>query len=194
MSTKPEILSCKELTKTRLFRVEELQLKFSNGVERTYERLGRFGDGHRAVMVVPLLDEHRVLMIREYAAGTEDYQLTLPKGLVEPGETLVEGANRELKEEAGYGAKDWEVLTRFTLSPNYMCNSIEVVVAKNLYEEKLEGDEPEPLGLEIVSFDQLLELSERADFSEARALAALFLAREKLQSGTLFQKTASSPS
>ena len=187
MTTKPEILGSRELAKTRLFRVEELQLKFSNGVERTYERLGSFGTARKAVMVVALLDNNRFLMIREYAAGTEDYQLTLPKGLVEAGETLEEGANRELKEEAGYGARTWQPLTRFTLSPNYMCNSIEVVVAKDLYEEKPEGDEPEPLGVEIFSFDQLLELNERADFSEARVLAALYLVKDKLQSGQLFQ-------
>ncbi|WP_263081294.1 ADP compounds hydrolase NudE [Endozoicomonas sp. Mp262] len=184
---KPEILGCRELVKTRLFRVEELTLKFSNGAERTYERLGRFGGGHKAVMVVPLVDNNRFLMIREYAAGTEDYQLTLPKGLVEAGETLIEGANRELKEEIGHGATQWHELTQFTLSPNYMCSSIHVVVARGLYEEKLEGDEPEPLIVEEHSFDQLLELNERPDFSEGRALAALYLVRDQLQQGLLFQ-------
>ncbi len=185
MNEKPEITACREIARTRLFRVEELEMKFSNGVERTYERLAGFNTGHRAVMVVPLLDDNRFIMIREYASGTEDYQLTLPKGLVEPDESLVEGGNRELKEEVGYGAREWQELTEFTLSPNYMSSRINVMIARDLYEEKLEGDEPEPLIVEICSFDQLLELSARPDFTEARALAALFLAREKLKAGIL---------
>ncbi len=85
---KPEIRSCREIARTRLFRVEELDIKFSNGEERIYERLGEFDTGHQGVMVVPLVDHQHFMMIREYAAGTEDYQLTLPKGLAEPGETL----------------------------------------------------------------------------------------------------------
>lgn len=182
---KPQILACREVARSRLFRVEELELKFSNGVERTYERLGSFGTGHQAVMVVPLLDNNRFLMVKEYASGTEDYQLTLPKGLVEPGEDLFEGGNRELKEEAGYGAHQWEYLTEFTLSPNYMQNRIHVAVARDLFEERLEGDEPEPMEVVEWSFDRLIELNERPDFSEARTLAALFLVREKLQQGLL---------
>lgn len=185
MKKKPEILGCTELAKTRLFRVEEMHLRFSNGTERTYERLGPFKDSCKAVMVVPLVDNNHFLMIREYGAGVEDYQLSLPKGLVEPGETIFEGANRELKEEAGYGAHHWRDITDFTLSPNYMCQSIRVVAASDLYAEKLEGDEPEPLDVEKFSFDQLLELNERPDFSEARVLAALYLVRDLIKKGIM---------
>ncbi|MDD7805804.1 MAG: ADP compounds hydrolase NudE [Endozoicomonas sp. (ex Botrylloides leachii)] len=185
MDKKPEILECKELIKTRLFRVEEMKLRFSNGVERTYERLGRFNDSHQAVMIVPLVDNNHFLMIREYAAGMEEYQLSLPKGLVDAGETVFEGANRELKEEAGFGANNWRELTTLSLSPNYMHHTIRVVVATDLYKERLEGDEPEPLGIETLSFDQLLELNERCDFSEARVLAALYLVKDMLNNRAL---------
>ncbi len=174
----PEILSVKEVARSALFRVERLEMRFSNGIERTYERLAGFGQGHQAVMVVPMLDDHRFVMIEEYAAGTEDYQLSLPKGLVESGEDVLDGANRELKEEAGYGARQLEHLTEFTLSPNYMTHRMQVVLARDLYEERLEGDEPEELGVHIFSFDDLPTLIARPDFSEARALAALYVAKD----------------
>ena len=182
---KPEIRACREIARTRLFRIEELDIQFSNGEERIYERLGEFETGHRGVMVVPLIDHQHFVMIREYAAGTEDYQLTLPKGLAEPGETLEEGGNRELKEEIGFGAHSWHHLGDFTLSPNYMKRSIHIMVAQHLYEERLEGDEPEPLEVETFSFDQLMELCARPDFTEARVIAALFLVREQLNAGLL---------
>ncbi len=82
----------------------KLQLRFSNGAERTYERLVGKGSGYGAVMVVAMLDAEHAVLIEEYCGGTDDYQLSLPKGLIEPGEDVLVAANRELKEEAGFGA------------------------------------------------------------------------------------------
>ena len=84
MDEKPEILDTRLVAKSRLFGIEELHLRFRNGVERTYERLRT--PPIAAVMMVPLLDNDTVLMIREYGAGTESYELTLPKGACEHGE------------------------------------------------------------------------------------------------------------
>ena len=181
MKKPPEILQVREVARSALFRVEQLKLKFSNGAHRTYERLAGFGGGHQAVMVVPLLDNDHFVMIEEYAGGTEDYQLSLPKGLVDAGEDLFAGANRELKEEAGYGARHFEILKEFTLSPNYMTHRLQAVVARDLYKESLEGDEPEPLGVHVFSFKDLPRLISRSDFTEARAMAALYLARDRIR-------------
>ncbi len=176
----PQILDRREVAQSRLFRVEALDLRFSNGEERYYERLMGSGSGRQAVMVVALVDPEHVLMVREYAAGTEDYQLSLPKGLVEADETVLAGANRELQEEAGFAARQLEHLTEFTLSPNYMGHRIQVVLARDLYPSRLPGDEPELPGVEEIRLDELDALLERADFSEGRALAALYLVRERL--------------
>ncbi|MBU2706540.1 ADP compounds hydrolase NudE [Zooshikella marina] len=177
----PKIDRKEVVAETALFRVEQLQLTFANGEQRIYERLGNRGTGRKAVMIVPMLDQHQVVMIKEYAAGTENYQLTLPKGLVEVGETLHEGANRELKEEAGYGAQQLRTISEFTLSPNYMSHSMSVVLAQGLYPESLPGDEPEPMEKEIIDLRNLYQLMQREDFTEARAIAALYLVRDILQ-------------
>ena len=108
MPVKPTVLGQRTLARSRLFHIEELQLRFANGVERVYERLP--ATGHRAVIVVAVNAAQEVLLIREYAAGFHEYQLTLPKGSAEPGEALIEAANRELKEEAGHGARRIEEL------------------------------------------------------------------------------------
>ena len=81
---------------------EVLDLEFSNGERRRYER--SIQTGHGAVMIAAMPDPDTVLMIREYAAGTHRYELCLPKGRIDKGETVLEAANRELKEEAGFGA------------------------------------------------------------------------------------------
>ncbi|MHB0774622.1 ADP compounds hydrolase NudE [Halomonas sp. WWR20] len=180
---KPSVLSRREVARSRLFAVEEMELRFSNGAERTFECLR--GSGHGAVMIVAMPDPEHVLLIREYAAGFDEYALTLPKGLVDPGEDIVTAANRELMEECGVGANNIEPLVELSLAPNYMDHRMHVLLASDLYDKRLPGDEPEPLIVETHAFDDLSALLTREDFHEARAIAALFIARDRLRSQQL---------
>lgn len=176
MEQKPEILDSKLIARSRLFGIEELHVRFTNGEERTYERLRT--PPIAAVMCVPLLDDDTVVLIREYGAGVEDYQLTLPKGAYEHGEDWQQAADRELKEEAGYGARRLTLLKQMTLSPGYMGHRIRVVLAEDLYEERLPGDEPEPLEVLTWKLSELDALVAREDVTEARVIAALYMVRD----------------
>tara|TARA_B100002049_G_C15987422_1_gene335788 strand:- start:266 stop:814 length:549 start_codon:yes stop_codon:yes gene_type:complete len=178
MNKKPEILSTKEVAKTRIFRVEELQLKFSNGEQRTYERLKAGGSG--AVLIVAINENNELLLIREYSAGIDAYELALPKGLIDNNEAALEAANRELKEEVGFGARELVELKKVTLAPGYLSHKMSIVLARDLYVEKLEGDEPEPIEVVPMSFDDIDAIIARDDFTEARSIAALYLARQYL--------------
>ena len=157
------------------YRLERLDLEFSNGERRRYERL--HGRGHGAVAVVPMLDDDTVLLVREYAAGLHRYELGLVKGRIDAGETPEQAANRELKEEAGYGARRVEVLRTVSLAPTYMSHQTHVVLARDLYPERLPGDEPEQMDVVPWKLDALDELLLREDCSEGRSIAALFIAR-----------------
>lgn len=161
------------------YRRELLDLEFSNGERRQFQRL--HGRGFGAVVVVPLLDDDTVLLVREYAAGVHRYELGLVKGRMDSGETPVEAADRELKEEAGYGARSLTTLRELTLAPTYMSHAAHLVVARDLYPERLPGDEPEELELVPWKLDALHELILREDFSEGRSIAALFIVREWLR-------------
>ncbi len=176
---KPEILSARWVAHSRLFHVEEQRLRFSNGVERSYERLNP--GFHGAVMVVAVSAEQRLLLVREYGGGIGDYYLSFPKGALHAEESVLDAANRELMEETGFGAHELEVLSEMALSPSYMGNRITVVLARNLFEKKLPGDEPEPPEVCWYDFEELLALQASRDFQEGYAVAALFLARERLR-------------
>ncbi|GGY50975.1 ADP compounds hydrolase NudE [Bacterioplanes sanyensis] len=178
MDKKPEILARHRLAETRLFRIESMDIRFSNGVERTYERLVPGGTG--AVMMVALFDDDRFAMIREYGGGVEDYTLTLPKGAIDLGESMRDACLRELQEEIGYGANEFIHLKKISLSPSYMSGGIDLVLVRNLYPSKLEGDEPEPLELVEWRLSQLPELFARNDCNEGRVLAALALTQQFL--------------
>lgn len=178
MPRKPDILKVTPVSQSRLFHVEALDLRFSNGEERRFERLAL--RGHGAVMVVALNANNELLLIREYAAGLHEYVLTLPKGLIDPGEDALTAANRELQEEVGFGARQLYPLKRLSSAPNYMGHRMDVILARDLYPSKLEGDEPEPLELVTWPLARIDELVALEEFCEGRAVAALFLARHWL--------------
>jgi ADP-ribose diphosphatase len=131
--------------------------------------------------VVALQDADTVLMIREYGAGVENYTLGLPKGGLEPDETVEQGANRELQEETGFAAKNLTVLKSLTLSPSYMTSRLTVVLAENLYPSRLQGDEPEPIEVVPMSLENLDEWVWRDEMSEARSIAALYMVKNLLK-------------
>lgn len=180
MRKKPEILAAETVAQTRLFHVEQLDLRFANGVEVQYERLKSNSAG--AVLVVPMLDDDTVILIREYAAGVHRYELGLPKGRVEQGEDLLDAANRELMEEIGYGSRRLEHLTAFTLAPGYLGHHTQIVLAQELYQQSCQGDEPEEIEVVPWSLSNLPELMAQDDFTEARSIAALYMVRDLLNS------------
>lgn len=177
MADKPTILNKTIIAKSRLFRIESLDIEFSNGQQRNYERLVRGAPGG-AVLIVPMLDVETVLLIREYSAGVHRYELGLPKGKTDAGESFFDAANRELKEEVGFGARNLHHLSSFSIAPSYLEHMTEIIIAQDLYAEKLPGDEPEELEVipwKLVNINELLATGE---CTEARSIAALFMALE----------------
>lgn len=174
----PKILATRTVAKSHLFEIQAVDLAFSNGEQRTYER---FTPGaHQAVMMIPI-DGDDLLMIREYAVGMERYELGFPKGGIDQGETPEEAANRELKEEIGLGAHKIQFLRTVITSPSYMRSIMHILVAEDFYPCKLEGDEPEPLEIVRVPLAKLEDLLTDPAFNEARNLTALYTLRDYLK-------------
>lgn len=180
MADKPTILNKTTIAQSRLFRIESLDIEFSNGEQRNYERLAR-GHSSGAVLIVPMLDAETVLLIREYSAGVHRYELGLPKGKTDAGESFLEAANRELKEEVGYGARKLHHLSSFSVAPSYLEHMTEIIIAEDLYEEKLLGDEPEELEVIPWKLNQINQLLATGECTEARSIAALFMTLEYLK-------------
>jgi ADP-ribose diphosphatase len=176
VATLPKILDSRWRAPGEAFKIQELELEFSNGERRTYQRMNPRGLG--AVIIVPMKDKDTVLLAREYAAGLHQYEIGLPKGRLEKGESVLEAAQREMKEEIGFGANRLETLTTLSLAPSYMTHITHIVLARDLYPEKLEGDEPEELEVIPWPIADLTTLTAREDCTEGRTIAALYIARD----------------
>ncbi len=176
----PIIHSQAVIAETRQFRIEALELEFGSGQTRRYERLARSG-GNGAVLIVPMLSTDTVLLVREYAAGLHRYELGLPKGKIDAGEDRFAAANRELQEEVGYAANKLHHLHTVSLAPAYLEHMIDIIVAEQLFPQKLDGDEPEELEVVPWNINKIDALMASGECSEARSIAALYLTAEFLR-------------
>lgn len=173
MRSKPICLKRKIVAKSKLFEIEQMKLKFSNGNERCYERIIGYPRG--AVLVVAITHDAKMILINEYTAGTDRYEWGFPKGLIDPGENLFQAANRELQEEVGFAANQLEFIKTVSINSGYFGSKLEVVLAWDLYPQQLSGDEPEPLEIIYWPLNATDELLIQEEFTEARSIAAMFM-------------------
>ncbi|MCL1077159.1 ADP compounds hydrolase NudE [Parashewanella spongiae] len=176
---KPQIIHTEVVAKSRLFTVEQLDLCFSNGVKRQYERMK--GHSRGAVMIVPI-HNGQLLLASEYAAGTHEYELGFPKGLIDPGETAEQAANRELQEEIGFATNKLTLLKEVSLAPSYFSSKMQIFIAEDLYFSRLEGDEPEDIEVINWKVEDWRSLINENRFNEARSVSALLLAMDHIAS------------
>ncbi len=102
-----EVLSSKVVYKGKVFQVTSDRVKEPNGVTATRDVIRHSG----SVVILPVDetgDEPRVLLERQYRYAAQQYLWELPAGRIDPGESALAGAKRELIEETGYRAKQLE--------------------------------------------------------------------------------------
>lgn len=179
----------REIFKTKLFIVKDIDLDSPKG-NVTYQIIEK----QDTALIIPVTKELDVLFVREYFYAADEYSLALPKGRIEDGSNRLETANRELQEEIGYKAGKLEQLATLTMSPGYLTQKTFVFLATELEESSLSGDELEQVTIvkhPLVRFEELIDAEE---LKESRVIAALYLARRKLQhSGRKIPTAASRP-
>ncbi len=85
-----------------------------------------------SAVAMPIDDRKRVLLVRQFRLPARKYLWELPAGRVDPGETPLKAAKRELKEETGYRAKKFEKLTEFYGSPGFLAEKMTIYMATGL--------------------------------------------------------------
>ncbi len=181
MDKPPKINKVSTLCQSRLFTIQSLDLAFANGQQAIFERI-KANVSRAAVMVAAVNADHEILLVREWAAGSERYELQLPKGIVEADESREDAANRELAEETGYAARELRFLQTLRTSPGYFQHDTELILATDLYPHQLDsGDEPEPPQLVKYPLARVEVLLGREDFSESRSIAGLLLVLRALK-------------
>ncbi len=173
----PKRLSEKVIFKTKLFTIKDVELEFEHTEKKTFQILEKQDN----VIIIPITSDNQLILIREYFTALEEYQLDLPGGRIDPEYDDKTTANKELQEETGFKANKLDKLAVFSMSPGYLTQKAHIFLARDLSESKLEGDEEEKLEVIKYPFDKFEELIDQGKITEARAIAALYLARRFLE-------------
>lgn len=127
---------------------------FPNGNREKWD----FIDHHGAAAVLPITEDGKVLLVRQYRNALERYTLEIPAGGVNRGESMKAAAARELEEETGYSSDDLEFLLSLRTTVAFCNERIDVYLAKSLKKTHQHLDENEYVDVEIHSFDKLRQL------------------------------------
>jgi 8-oxo-dGTP pyrophosphatase MutT (NUDIX family) len=136
-----------------------------------------------AVSVVPLLDDGRVVLVRQYRAPIDDLLLEIPAGIRDvDGEPPEQTARRELVEETGYAAAELELLISFQNSAGFSDERVDVFLATGLTEAALDlqGIEEQHMTIETIALDDVPELIARGELTDAKSVIGLLLTMRKL--------------
>jgi ADP-ribose diphosphatase len=159
-----------------LFKIKDIDIETDLGKKATYQIMEKAD----TALIVPIDSENNLILVREYFYAIDEYQLGLPKGRIDEGSNALKTANKELQEEVGFKANKLDKLGVLTMTPGYSTQRTHAFLARELSESKLRGDELEELEIVKRSFAKFEELIESGDLTEARAIAALYLAKSFL--------------
>jgi ADP-ribose pyrophosphatase len=144
----------------------ESRLAYSGRFLKVYEDTVRCPDGHvapreylrhpGAVMTVPLLDDGRLVLERQYRYPLRASFIEFPAGKIDPGEDILACAQRELREETGYVAREWTYLGGFHNAIGYCDEKIEIYLARGLSFDATVDNDGEVLEVFTAALDDVL--------------------------------------
>jgi ADP-ribose pyrophosphatase len=159
------------LYRGKIFDVVLEKVTLPNGAVKDREIVRHPG----AAAMVPLLEDGRVVLIKQYRHAVGEFVWEIPAGTLEPEEAPVACARRELVEETGYKAAKFEKLTEILPAPGYTDEHIHIFLATGLTagDQRLEDDEV--LELQPTVLDSALAMVTQGEIRDAKTIAGLFL-------------------
>lgn len=164
-----ERVDSEQVFRGKLLDVRRDQVRLPDGGTATREYIVHPG----AVLVVPLLDDGRLVVERQYRYPLARVMIEFPAGKIDPGESTLICAVRELAEETGYTATEWARAGILHNAIAYSNEGIEVWFARGLSMGTPLLDDGEFLEVHAASVDELLSLAERGEITDAKTLIAL---------------------
>ena len=154
----------------KLLEVRRDRVRLPDGSEGTREFVVHPG----AVLVVPVLDDGRLVLERQFRYPVRRVMLEFPAGKIDAGETPLATAQRELVEEAGYTAQKWKKLGTIHPEIGYSTEFIDLYEATGLTHVAQRLDEGEFLDVVTLAEDELLATYDCGGLTDGKTIAALF--------------------
>lgn len=150
-------------------------MEFPGGSQAKWDFIKHNG----AAAAVPVREDGKILMVRQYRNALERYTLEIPAGGLNPGEGTDVAAARELEEETGYSSDNLELLPSLRTTVAFCNEKIDIYVAKNLVKTHQHLDEDEFLNVEAYSLEELEKKIFRQEIEDSKTIAALMAYKVK---------------
>lgn len=173
MSERNYKLEIETLHTASRFQVERVTQRFSDGRSFTREVVRHRG----AVVIVPVLNDGRICMIRNYRVAVDRELLELPAGTLELGEPPIETARRELIEETGYTAQHMQPLLEFYMSPGILDERMFAFIATDLTAGPPAREDGEQIENHLVTTAELDRLLAEGKIQDSKSLSAILYYR-----------------
>lgn len=163
----------KRVFRGRLINLYIERQRFPNGYVTDLEVIKHPG----AVLIVPFIDEGRIVFIRQYRPVINSYIWELPAGTLHKNESPLNCAKRELAEEIGHRAKMWERIGYIYPAPGYTTETIIIYKAKELKRIESKREEDEIITVKIFARRHIVKLFKSGKIVDAKTISALKLAQ-----------------
>ena len=160
------------LFESRWLRLRQDDVRLPNGDDITYTWVDHGG----YVVVVPILDDGRAVMERVYRHTVKRTLLECPSGGLD-GEDAIAAGRRELEEETGYTAREWQHKGSFYGAVGTSNERFEVVIARDLRADgRVQREATEEIEVVLIPLDELRAAALRGELEDAPSALAILLA------------------
>ena len=168
------------------------QLKYEGNILKIYEDVV-LANGHKAhwdfihhdgaAAVLPVADDGRILMVRQYRNALDRFTLEIPAGkLDDPNEPKIQCAYRELEEETGFRVDQLEYLMSLNTTVAFCDEAIDIFVAHHLMPSKQHLDEDEVINVEPWELKDLEAMIYAGEITDGKTIAAIMAYARKYRS------------
>ncbi|MFQ6103617.1 MAG: NUDIX hydrolase [Candidatus Glassbacteria bacterium] len=163
----------------RIFTVKLDRLKFENGKEVDMEVVRHGG----AAAVVPVKEDGRIVLIRQFRYTVDKYIWEVPAGKFDESEDSVTCALREMEEEVGYRAGEIEKLGSILTTPGFSDERIDIYLARDLEKVQRHLDPDEFIDVVDVPIDEAIDMIENGEIEDSKSIIALLFASRRFSGG-----------
>ncbi len=174
-----ETLSSQRFFQGRILNLRVDTVQLPDGRQSTREIVEHRG----AAAAVPLLDEERVVLVRQWRQPAQKVLLEIPAGVLEEGESPEDCMRRELAEEIGYRPGHLQLLFSVYLAPGYSEELIHIFVAEDLQPVDADADYDENLQVQILTLSDAVDRCLRGEIQDGKTIAGLLAVAAVRNSG-----------
>ena len=164
------------LHKGRVFNLMNENYTLDNGVTSDMDFIQHPG----AAAMVPMLNYQEVVLIKQYRHAIRKFIWEIPAGTLDPNESPINCARRELIEEIGYSATDWHQLGTITPLPGCSDERIHIFLALDLKPAQQELDDDEMINVHKMNLSEAMQMILAGEISDGKTISGLFLASDWL--------------